>query len=181
MRATQTTIRQRVEELLSIRLEGATIVDVRRYVADKEAAGEPPWTIPEGGKPVSERTLWRYLRQTDRLIDESLRESRKRLLHRHLAQRRHLYAAAFQQGDVKTALSVLKDEAELRGLYPAKKAEVTGKDGGPVVLNITEEIVGLIPPADLSNIVEEVVTHDSANGRITTANDPPSPDATGVR
>ena len=57
MKPTQATIRQRVEELLSIRLEGATFVDARRYVAEKEAEGVAPWTIPEGGKPVSERIV----------------------------------------------------------------------------------------------------------------------------
>jgi hypothetical protein len=181
MKPTQATIRQRVEELLSIRLEGATFVDARRYVAEKEAEGVAPWTIPEGGKPVSERTLWRYLQQTDKLIAESCRESRKRLFRRHLAQRRHLYAAAYQQGDIKTALSVLKDEAELRGLYPAKGIHVTGKGGAPIILEIKEEIVflGSAPPATLNGIVEEVVTN-AGNGKPTPADDSPAPGTAGL-
>jgi hypothetical protein len=182
MKPTQATIRQRVEELLSIRLEGATFLDARRYVAEKEGEGVTPWTIPEGGKPVSERTLWRYLQQTDKLLAQTCRESRKRLLRRHLAQRRHLYAAAYQQGDIKTALSVLKDEAELRGLYPAKGIHVTGKGGAPIVLEIKEEIVflGSAPPTALANIVEEVVTHDDGSSKPLATDHPPAPGAAGL-
>src|SRR5262245_52936844 len=98
MKATQATIRQRVEEILSIRLAGAQYVDVRQYVAEKEAEAAPPWTIPEGGRPLSERTLWRYIEQADRRMAESGREGRKRLFRRHLAQRRHLYGLAVSQG-----------------------------------------------------------------------------------
>jgi len=119
MKATKATIRQRVEELLAIRLDGALFPDMRQYVAEKEAAGEAPWAIPEGGKPVSERTLWRYIALTEKLMAESVKESRKKLLRRHLAQRMSLYAKAVSQGDVRAALAVLRDEAELQGLYDA--------------------------------------------------------------
>jgi hypothetical protein len=129
MKPTQATIRQRIDEILSIRLDGAQFFDVRRYVAEKEAAGEPPWTIPEAGRPVSERTLWRYIERTDKLIAESCRGSRKRLLRRHLAQRRNRYAKAVSQGDIRAALAVLTDEAKLIGLYAPVKVAPTNPDG----------------------------------------------------
>ena len=68
--------------------------------------------------------------RADRLMAESCRASRKKLLRRHLAQRRNLYAKAVAQGDVKTALAVLRDEAELLNLYPPKRSEISGPDGG---------------------------------------------------
>ena len=68
MKPTQATIRQRVEELLAIRLDGAQFWDVRQYVSEKQAAAEPPWTIPEGGRPLCDRTLWRYLARVDRTL-----------------------------------------------------------------------------------------------------------------
>jgi hypothetical protein len=54
--------------------------------------------------------------------------SRKKLLRRHLAQRRTLYARAVNNGELRTALAVARDEAELLGLYPARqiKAEHSG-------------------------------------------------------
>jgi hypothetical protein len=178
MKPTQAILRQRLDEVYAIRVDGATIHDVRRYVAEKEAAGEQPWTIPDGGRPVSERTLWRYIQQTDRMMDEVSRESRKRMRRRHLAQRRNLYAKALAQGDIKAALSVLRDEAELLNLYPARKTQVTGKGGGPVVLHVTEEIIGQKPQAALDGIVEEIVTNDRSNAdsRSADGETPPGPE-----
>jgi hypothetical protein len=174
MKATQATIQQRVEEILSIRLAGPQFVDIRQYVAEKEAEASPPWVIPEGGRTLSERTLWRYIQQTDRLIAESCQEGRKRVFRRHVAQRRHLYGLAVSQGDTRAALSCLRDEAELMGLYPPKGVNISGKDGGPVILNIREEIVGLPAPTALGSIVEEVVTTNGNNDSITTDRPPPS-------
>jgi hypothetical protein len=150
MKPTQAIIRQRVEEILAIRLDGAQFYDVRQYVAEKEAAGEPPWTIPEGGRPLSERSLWRYIEKTNKLLEESLREGRKESLRRHVAQRRHLYAKAVSQGDVRAALSVLRDEAELRGLYPSKGVELTGRGGAPIYPPL-EAMVAAIIQAEAQN------------------------------
>jgi hypothetical protein len=120
MRATNPIVRQRVEDVLRIRLDGAEGWDVRQYVAEKERAGEPPWAIPELGKPLSERQIRRYVEQADRQIEESCRTSRKQLLRRHLAQRRTLYARAVSAGDIRTALAVLADLAKMQGLYPSE-------------------------------------------------------------
>ena len=123
MRATNPIIRQRIEDILRVRLDGAEGWDVRRYVAEQEAAGEPPWTIPEGGKPLSERQIRNYVAAADKLVDESCRQSRKRLLRRHQAQRRQLYARAVSKGDERTALAVLRDLAELQNLYSDELAQ----------------------------------------------------------
>jgi hypothetical protein len=117
MKATQATIRQRVEELLEIVLDGAQFVHVCQYVAEKQAAGEAPWTIPEGGQPLSQRTIWRYLRRAYRLMEKSYEKGRGKLRRRHLAQRRHLYAKAVSMGDIRAALACARDEALLEGLY----------------------------------------------------------------
>src|SRR5579885_249780 len=120
MKPTKATLQKRLEEILEIRLCGATFFDARRYVAEKEAAAEEPWTIPEGGRPVSERTLWRYIEQTDKMIAQTCRESRKRLLRRHLAQRRNLFAKCVNMGDMRAALACLDSEAKLTGLFDAE-------------------------------------------------------------
>jgi hypothetical protein len=54
--------------------------------------------------------------KAEKLISESCRASRKRLLRRHLARRRSLYSKAVLQGDVRAALACLDSEAELLGL-----------------------------------------------------------------
>jgi hypothetical protein len=161
MKPTKAVQTQRVDAIVLMRLGGGTFTDVRQYVAEKEAAGEPPWTIPEGGRPVSERSLWRYIERADKEIATACREGRKRRWNRHLAQRRYLYAMAVSQADVRAALAVLDSEAKLHGMFPPTKTELTGKGGAPVVLQIVEEVVGPEPGRPLQ-VEEEVLTHDDA-------------------
>lgn len=119
MKSDQATIQQRVSELLTIRLQGAEWADIVQYASEKA------WG-------VGERQLRNYVRKSDDLLAETLETHRGRLINRHVAQRRALYARCMAVSDYSNARAVLKDEAELLGLYPAKKTEVTGKDGGPI-------------------------------------------------
>lgn len=119
MKSTQATIRQRVDELLTIRLQGAEFADIRQY------ASQQSWN-------VSDRQLWRYIADSDALLQKTLEKDRARLFNRHIAQRRALYARCMAVSDYSNARAVLKDEAELLNLYPPKRTELTGKDGGPL-------------------------------------------------
>jgi hypothetical protein len=116
-KATKAAVAQRVEEVLRIRLDGAQFWDVREYAREKEAEEGSAWQLSEGSKPLSDGQLWRYIAAADKLIAESCRASRKKLLRRHLAQRRNLYAKALAQGDVRAALACLDSEAKLTGLF----------------------------------------------------------------
>jgi hypothetical protein len=120
MKANKATVRARVDDVLRIRLDGAEFWDVRQYVAEKERAAEAPWAVPAGGKPLSQRQLWRYVAQADRLMAESSETGRKKRLRVHLARRKGLYARAVAAGDVRAALAVLQDLARLQGLYPSE-------------------------------------------------------------
>ncbi len=160
---TKAVVQQRVEEILRIRLDGAEMWDVREYVREKEKETGSLWELAEGIKPLSDATLWRYIARADRLIAESCRASRKKLLRRHLAQRRNLYAKAVAMGDVRAALSVLQDEAELQGLYPAKKLDHRGKDGGPINLKV-ETLTDDQRTAALERIISRFGLPASGNG-----------------
>jgi hypothetical protein len=129
MKASKATVQKRVEELLRIRLDGAELWDIREYVREKEAEGGSPWHLADGEKPLSDSQLYRYLQRVDSQIAESCRTSRKKLLRRHQAQRRNLYAKAVSAGDYRAALAVLRDEAELQGLYPPRKIAPTNPEG----------------------------------------------------
>jgi hypothetical protein len=121
MKQTKATIQQRVEEVLQVRLAGAEFWEIRQYASEKE------WD-------VSDRQLWRYVKQSDAVLAEQLEQDRDKLLNRHLAQRRTIFARCMSTGDYRGALSAARDEAELLSLYPAKqtKVEHRGKDGGPI-------------------------------------------------
>jgi hypothetical protein len=128
-KATKANVLRRIEEVLRIRLDGAEFWDVREYTREKEQEAGSAWELAEGGKPLSDVTLWRYIGQADKLIADSCRSSRKKLIRNHLAVRRNLYAKAVAAGDYRTALSIKRDEAELLGIYPPKKIAPTTPDG----------------------------------------------------
>jgi hypothetical protein len=136
---TKAAVNARIEEVLRIRLDGAEFWDVREYVREKHRDAGSVW---EAEKCLSDAQIYRYIARTDRLIAESCRSSRKRLLRRHLAQRRNLYAKAVNAGDLRTALAVLGDEARLLDLYEpfpdAKAAKATSTPMG------TEDVVKVL-------------------------------------
>jgi hypothetical protein len=103
--ATSAEVSLRVEEVLRIRLDGAQFHDVVQYASEK-------------GWGVSDRQIGNYIRRADDLLVERQDKGRRRILARHFAQRSALYARAINAADYRTALTVLQDEAKLRGLYP---------------------------------------------------------------
>src|SRR5262245_17333502 len=117
MKATAATIRARVDDILRVLLDGAQPWDIRQYVSERETSGEAPWTVADGSKPLSERQISRYIRRAERQMAEGARTNRKRLMRYHVARRQALYARSVNKGDERTALAVLRDLAELEGLY----------------------------------------------------------------
>jgi len=125
MKSDKATIQQRVNEILTIRLQGAEFSDIVQYASEKQ------WG-------VGERQLRNYIRKTDELLAETLERDREKLLNRHVAQRRALYARCMSVSDYSNARAVLADEAKLLDLYPAKKTELTGKGGEPFIIDVIE-------------------------------------------
>lgn len=136
-KASKAIVARRVEEVLRIRLDGAEFWDVLQYIAEKQQAAEEPWT---GEKPFAARTIWWYIRKADELLRESFSKEagRKKLMRRHLAQRRNLYAKAVAQGDTRAALAVLADEAKLLGLYAPVKVAPTNPEGNQPYATLTD-------------------------------------------
>jgi hypothetical protein len=138
MKSPKTTVRARVEEVLQIRLRGAQHTDIVKH------AEEQGWN-------VGERQLRSYIAQSDEILEETLEKDRQRLLNRHLAQRQTLYAHAFAAADYSTAKAILQDEATLLGLYPAKKQEITGANGGPLQTEV------VMTDAELTNALTGIL------------------------
>jgi hypothetical protein len=122
-RPTKAQVEARVLEIVRIRLDGAEFWDIREYVREKEQEDGSPWKLGDGARPLSDSQLWRYIAKADVQISATCRASRKRLLRRHLAQRRNLYAKAVSQGDVRAALACIDSEAKMLGLYELDFAE----------------------------------------------------------
>jgi hypothetical protein len=138
MKCTEATIAKRVEEIVDLRLLGATAANIRQYALEQK------WN-------VSERNVYRYLADADKLIAKSNDKSRAKLLAWHQAARRALYARCMAVSDYGTAHRVMKDEAELLNLYPVKetkvKTEHSGKDGAREILIKTIEVIHDSDPA----------------------------------
>jgi hypothetical protein len=128
-KADKALVARRVEEVLRIRLDGAEWWDIREYVREKEAEPGSAWHLEDGATPLSDSQIRRYQQRADALLERSHERSRKKLLRRHLAKRRHLYAKATLAGDVRAALACLRDECELLGLYAPKKVAPTDPGG----------------------------------------------------
>jgi hypothetical protein len=118
MKATKAEVRQRVSEVLKLRLGGAEFHDIREYAA-----------APERAWGLSDSQLWRYISAADKLCKDYFDAKADHLLSRHLLQRRQLYAHAMGAGDFATALRVLQDEAKLEALYPPTKIAPTNPEG----------------------------------------------------
>jgi hypothetical protein len=137
MKSTRAETEKRVAEVLNLRLLGAEFRDIKAHAEQAE------WN-------VRDRQLWRYIRKGDRLLARTLERDREKLVNRHVAQRRGLYARAMAVSDYGTALRVLQDEARLLNLYPEQRLQLGSKNGAPLVqLNIEEVIVNRQDVADV--------------------------------
>jgi hypothetical protein len=114
-KATQAEIAKRVDEVLQVRLAGGGFPEILQYAA-------------ENGWEVQERQLWEYVRRSNDLVAQSLEKDRGQRLLLHLAQRRLLYHKALEVGDLRTALAVLRDSAQLEDLYPATRFKLEDRD-----------------------------------------------------
>lgn len=127
-RPTDPIVQQRIAEVLRLRLDGAEAYDVRHYIAEKEAAAEVPWIIPEDGSPLSERQIRSYIQSADAQVGATIRRSSATDLRRHIALRRNLYRRALAAEDYRAAQSILADLAKLLDLYPAAKVNVNVRE-----------------------------------------------------
>src|SRR5260370_42095662 len=116
-KSTKAVVQQRVAEIHELRLAGAEFWDIREYASAPEGKEcqrkGPPWG-------VSDSQLWNYIKKSDELLEKTIETDANKNRRKHIAKRSNLYARALNSGDVRTALMVAKDHAELEGVYPAK-------------------------------------------------------------
>jgi hypothetical protein len=138
-KATKLTVAQRTEEILKLRLDGAQFHDLFQYVSTQ-------------GWGIGKRQLRNYIRRTDTLIRLRQDKDAAAIIARHFAQRMRLYAKAVKAEDVRTALSILQDEARLRGLYPGDTITLQDKRTA----------------AEPDQMADDELTRIAATGRATT-------------
>jgi hypothetical protein len=159
-KANKAEVAARVEAVFELRLGGAGFTDIREYARapmDRQGQKLPPWN-------VSDSQLWRYIAAADKLCKERCDARAPHLLARHLLRRERLYAHALEVGDFKTALAVLKDEADLEGHYQRANAEQPpdGVDASPMgtadVVKLLAERLRQVEAAELSTAEKSRLT-----------------------
>ena len=153
--ASKAVVARRVEEIVRIRLDGAEFWDVCEFAREKEGEEGSAWFLSPNDKPMSDSNLRRYIAKADAIIETSTARNRKKLIRQHTAKRRNLYAKAVLSADYRKALACLRDEAELRGLYPNAKHVVTvskraDEQGVPLSIEALGEILSQFPDAKLA-------------------------------
>jgi hypothetical protein len=139
-------VEARVGEVLRLRLSGYRRWDILRFVSEQEAKAGSLWALAPGETPMGPRNVENYISRADKCLRESSEKKRKQARERHLAQRRFLYKRRVEANDDATALAILKDEADLQGLYPPKKTANTNSKGKD-----------LPPPGTADDIMRAVV------------------------
>jgi hypothetical protein len=112
MKASNPLRRLRVEQVAEILVAGGSFRDIWQYASEKDPSTGRPWR-------VSDRQLRRYVSMADELLSQRMENDRQKRFTLAIAQRQALYARAFEAGDWRAALSILKDRDELWGLYPS--------------------------------------------------------------
>ncbi|MBA4067521.1 MAG: hypothetical protein C0501_28190 [Isosphaera sp.] len=105
------TVRQRVHEVVRLRLDGARYPDIVQYASAQ-------------GWGVGPRMLRKYQERADLLILLQRDNDREKLFARREAQLERLFAKAVRDHDLGTGLAVLKELAKLQGLYPEQRVAV---------------------------------------------------------
>jgi hypothetical protein len=145
-RATREQVEARVAEVVTVLLDGAQAAwDIVPFVRQREGEAGSPWHVGEGDSPLSASQIFRYVNKAQSLIALSVKGDRDRHVGRHIAQRRHLFAKAVQQGDVRAALAILDSEAKLCGLFPDHGSTANGRNGAipngnGITINLFERV-----------------------------------------
>ncbi len=135
--ATKVEIERRIDIVLEMLLRGYTRREIVQFSA-KEFG-------------INSRQSDTYIRKAKKRIEREYDEKNYSELRRvHVARVIRLYKEALKKDDHKTAQRILKDIADLHGLYPPRKIEGTGKDGAIIIdisnaLERAAELYGLDP------------------------------------
>lgn len=107
----------RLDTVLRLRLDGAQLHDLRGFANDPgdeadKARGGPPWG-------VTDDALADLIERADDLLVARAKTNQNRAAALQMAKRDALFARAVNSGDYGVALSILRDQADLLGMYPA--------------------------------------------------------------
>jgi hypothetical protein len=112
--------RDRVEEIIRLRIGGAELQQIMEYAKNNA------WN-------VGKRRLQYLMKEADDILARQVEKNRPRLIGLALQRRMDLYRQCLEAKDRRTALSVLRDLAQLFGLYPPKSLKIEDNTPSPTI------------------------------------------------
>jgi len=112
---------------MDLMCRGVPFHQVRQFASEQV----PPWN-------VTDRQLRRYQEAANKRLDRLRDRNTERRLNLHIARRETLLMLALEVNDLSNARLVLADLAELERLYPPKRVEASGPNGGPIPTAVVE-------------------------------------------
>jgi len=126
----------RRERVAALTLRGFTA----REIVAALGRGETPMLNPKTGRPYSIGSIARDLMALKRRWIEASQEDYAAAKARHLAEIGALKRAAWAASDLAAIARALDREARVWGFDAPVKQEVTGQDGGPVVIKVVSNV-----------------------------------------
>ena len=121
---TQDEVRERVAITMALLIDGMDRGTIERSISKQY--------------DLTTRQARNYISKARKAMTDELDDWVPYLVGEGMAQRRQLYQEMKQSGDLRGALMVLQDIGHLQGIYAPKRAELTGKDGTPLVMAIPD-------------------------------------------
>lgn len=122
-KATNFEAKKRLNTVYNMLLLGVSRADIVQYSIDNWAISEPQTDV--------------YIAKANALFAEKAAPIRDEQFGLALERLQNLYQKNMKIQDYKAALATQKEISELLGLYPAKKQELTGANGGAIKLDAT--------------------------------------------
>ena len=120
-RSTEAEVSQRIEAVFKLLIDGKRPVEIIRFAS-------------ENGWKVGDRQVENYIARANRLIEDQSATVRSREVGRAITRLTAWLAKAHELGDIKLSLEIQKELNKLLGLYEPTRTEITGQDGGAIVV-----------------------------------------------
>lgn len=127
-RSTKAEVARRVGEVFALVCDCMTLREIRAYADTKT----------DWGRRVSDSQLKRYMAQARELMAEAAVFDRQTEFGAARRRLERIIARAVAKGDLRTVLTANRQLSELLGLAVPARLELSGPDGSPLNLNVTD-------------------------------------------
>lgn len=138
VKATKQLVHLRVIAIMRLRLKGASFEAICEYAQQNDPDTNRPWHL-------SRIQLRNYCDKAERMMKSYRSDSRDKLINHHLAVRWDMFAECRANGQIETALGIVKDIARIESVYPSEGNAWAGSAPITPNVNILVDLRSLAP------------------------------------